>query len=123
MDYDKLYKNLKQESKTVNLTPEFYQFKEKGEIIVGAFITKMEIPSQRGSGSYYQYIFDTNKGRIKFALGKVTDGAIADVLKEGYIYAITYNGKIDIGGSRYVNDVTVEFVANPDGLTEDGLPF
>lgn len=123
MDYNKLYDSIKKEGKTVNLTPEFKEFKEKGDKIIGAFVSKLEIPSQRGSGSYYQYIFDTNEGRIKFALGKVTDGAIADQLQTGYIYAITYNGKIDIGGGRSVNDVTVEFVANPEGLTDEGLPF
>lgn len=123
MDYEKYYSEQKEAKKLETMTPTFHEWKEKGDGIIGSFVAKLEIPSKNNQGHYYQYIFDTNNGRIKFALGKVTDDAIAGELVKGDIYAITFHGKEDIGGGRSVNDFLVEHVGKPLPLTGDEIPF
>lgn len=107
MTYEEMFKRAKETGDMQTLTPEFYDWKEKGQYVVGKYVTKIEIQSKNNAGFYYQYIFDSNKGRIKFACGKVTDQAIAEALVPGRVYAFVYGGKTEIGGGHTVNDFQV----------------
>ena len=115
------------EDKTVrNLVPEFRPWTKKGNQVVGRFISSAPITSRNKEGTYEQYVFDTDDGPVKFALGSASDREIRPSLKAGGVYAITFHGKEDIGGNRSVNKFEVLVVAEPAGDQVGGngdIPF
>jgi len=86
-----------------SLTPNYLEWKEKGQDMVGVFISKTEIVSSAGDGSYNQYLFQTDEGNVKFHLGRAADSEVGEVFRPGIIYSIIYKGQEDIGGGRRVN--------------------
>lgn len=123
MTYEDIYKGKTEKGDFQSLTPTFYEWKERGQHLVGKYVTKMVIESNRNSATYYQYILDTDIGRVKFACGKVTDQAIADILEPGAVYAFEYNGKVPLVGGREVNDFKVLLLEHPDQPRDGDLPF
>ena len=85
------------------LTPRYFEFKAKGDEVCGVFISKAEIASSTGEGNYNQYLFETDDGNVKFHLGHAADTEVAAVFKPGIVYAIVFEGKVDIGKGRRVN--------------------
>lgn len=103
----KTYQEMAAEAKKAktgrSLTPEYLEWKTKGQEMVGVFISKAEIISSTGTGTYNQYLFQTDEGNVKFHLGHAADTEVAEVFKPGVIYSITFQGKEDIGGGKRVN--------------------
>jgi hypothetical protein len=86
-----------------SLTPSYLEWKEKGQEMVGMFISKAEISSSVGGGTYNQYLFETDEGNVKFHLGHAADTEVAEVFTQGLVYSITFQGQEDIGGGKRVN--------------------
>jgi len=127
MGYKDQYKKAKEEKTLENVSPEFMKFTEKGAQIVGKFIASFPVKSTRGEGYYNQYLFETDLGLVKFALGSATDKEISNIVFVGGVYAITYEGKEELTGGHTVNKFKVEQVAAPPvksitGNLED-VPF
>lgn len=91
-----------------SLTPEYKAWEKKGDVLYGMFISKAEIESSTGQGTYYQYLFATDDGNVKFHLGHAADTEVAEVFTQGIVYSIEFLGKEDIGGGKRVNkfDIT-----------------
>ena len=112
--YQKMYENASKQKAIKQLTPTYHEWKKEGDQIIGAYITKTEVQSRLGGQSYNQYLFETDKGLIKFALGRMADSELSDQFVKGGIYAITYNGKEKIAGGRSVNRFSVEEIGIVD---------
>jgi len=118
--YAKMYDDSSKQKSVKQLTPTYIKWKKEGQLVVGAFITKTEVQSRLGGPVYNQYVFETDTGRVKFALGRAADGEIGSTLATGSIYAITYNGKEMLEGGRQVNRFNVEEIGVSDDLSDEG---
>lgn len=93
-----------QKAKTAErINPQFITFENKGDEVLGSFLARNEVPGKREDTTYFQYLFDTDEGPVKFHLGSIADGEIGAQLKEGQVYLIIYQGKEELGGGRSVN--------------------
>jgi len=107
MSFEKYYQKQKKAKVIRQLTPAFMEWKTKGQTLIGAFVSKASVQSKSAEQTYYQYIFETDNGLIKFHLGKATDNEIAEVFQRGVVYAVTFNGKEQIQGGRSVNKFNI----------------
>ena len=125
-DYDKEYKAA-QEAKTVEtVTPAYVEFKKKGDTVVGLLKGKTSVKSSAGEGFYNQYVVETSKGMVKFALGAATDREIEPVLRSGHTYACTFEEKVALKGGRSVNKFKVVEFGTPEveePPLDDDIPF
>lgn len=116
--YNELYKNSKQNKTAKSLTPNYVKWDKEGQMIVGAFISYSPVQSRLGDKEYNQYIFETDEGLVKFALGRSADNEVTPVLARGLVYAITFQGKESIAGGRSVNRFDIEEVGISDQVDE-----
>lgn len=98
------------------LTPAFVAWEKSGQQIIGCFISRNEVTGTLGGKAYYQYLFDTDEGRVKFSLGSSADGEVGATLVPGQVYGVTYKGKEKIKGGRQVNRFNVEELGAADEL-------
>jgi len=125
-EYQKQYQEAVKAGETKTISPTYVEFKKAGDVVVGLLKGKTVVESSRGQGSYNQYMVDTDKGMVKFALGQATDREIEPVLKSGNTYAFIFEGKEKLTGGRSVNKFkVVEFgrAVVEDEVPEDDLPF
>ncbi len=108
LSYKEMYSKAVKDKTTKQLTPVYHEWKEPDDIVIGAFISKGTVESSAGGGQYFQYVFETDEGNVKFHMGRASDNDIGAVLVPGVIYAITYQGKEEISGGRRVNKFMVE---------------
>ncbi|GAG28426.1 unnamed protein product, partial [marine sediment metagenome] len=106
--YKQMYEQAQKDESLKQLTPEYMEWKKPDQQVIGAFISKGLVSSSAGGGDYYQYVFGTDTGNVKFHMGKASDNDIGAVLVPGVVYCITYLGKEEISGGRSVNKFNVE---------------
>ena len=114
--YQELYEQAKKGKATKQLTPEYIKWEKEGQMIVGAYISHNPVQSRLGGTEYNQYIFETDKGLVKFALGRSADSEFTPQIARGVVYAITYLGKDKIAGGRTVNRFSFEEVGVSDSV-------
>ena len=112
--YQELYEAAKKSKATKQLTPEYIKWESEGQQIIGAFISFNSVQSRLGGTEYNQYIFETDTGLVKFALGRSADSEFTPQLAKGLVYAVTYMGKEKIAGGRSVNRFSVEEIGIAD---------
>ena len=103
MNYSDRAKAAKDAGTTRTVAPEFFKWGKPGQVILGVYKGNHEVQSRETSGSYFQYIFDTDEGPVKCHMGSNYDAEQGSLLVIGNLYEITYKGKEDIGGNRSVN--------------------
>jgi len=113
MGYEDMAKEAAEQKTVRELTPDFFQFKEEEDTVVGRFLSKSEVVSSTNKGTYNEYLFDTDDGTVHFHCGAQFDEKVGVVLVTGKIYRITFKGKRDIGAGRRVNNFTVEEIPDP----------
>lgn len=101
--YKQMHEEAKKAKALKSLTPGYHDWKKDGKTVIGAFVSFAQVEGTLGSKSYNQYIFDTDKGLVKFSLGGAADNEVAAILSPGTVYAIEYLGKEEIKGGRHVN--------------------
>lgn len=116
--YRELYENSRKAKTTKSVTPEYVKWKKEGDQIIGAYVSHAPVQSRLGEKEYNQYIFETDKGLVKFALGRSADNEVTPILARGVVYAITFKGKEDIAGGRSVNRFEIEEVGIADQVDE-----
>lgn len=125
MKYTDEYEKAKKQKETKDLTPEYLTWGKKGDTIVGCFKGR-SLVSGKLSSEYHQYIFDTDKGLVKFHMGAASDADVGAALEVGSCYAITFQGQLELEGGRRVNKFKVEAfsvgASEPVG-GEDDVPF
>jgi len=125
-NYKEAYEQAIADKRLKTVTPNYVEFKKKGDQIVGQFVGKATVVSSTNKGEYNQYIFDTDDGMVKFAMGQATDKEVGQSLKQDSIYVITFNGQEKLSGARTVNKFVVEEIEPVDASetsNPDDLPF
>jgi len=110
MNYSKLYEEAEAQGQVEVLTPKYFEWKTAGLMVIGEYKASAPVTSKLSEGTYSQYLFQTDDGLIKFALGKATDNEAGSLLEVGQIYAITYEGAEKISGGRRVNKFKIVHV-------------
>jgi len=112
--YKELYAAAKKAKAIKQLTPLYHKWEKDGDTVIGAYINQNPVQSRLGGTEYNQYIFETDAGLVKFALGRSADSEFASMFGKGVVYAITYKGKEKISGGRQVNRFMVEEIGVSD---------
>ena len=103
MKYSEMRKAAEKSGAFTDLTPSFFEFKQKGDGFCGRLKHTAPVTSGLNQGTYNQYLFETDSGLVKCAFGNATDKEVESLLKLGNIYIIEYLGKAKISGGRSVN--------------------
>ena len=126
-NYKEMYDQAVEGKAVKQLTPEYMKWNKPDEQVIGMFVSRGAVDSSAGGGQYYQYVFDNDKGRVKFHMGRATDIDVGASLVQGVIYCITFLGKEEISETRSVNKFNIEeigpladYVAPPLDDSEGG---
>ena len=108
MSYKDMYIEACGRGEVERVTPTYFEFVNKEDSLVGEMVSFSIIRSGLNEGEYNQYIFNTDDGLVKFALGGATDREVAPLLSRGCVYHIVYLGQEELKGGKRVNkfDVT-----------------
>ncbi len=125
MSYSDAWKEAEKTKSTFCVSPEWFTFEKKGSFVLGKLMGMNEVDSSLGSGTYLQYLMDTDVGLIKFSLGAATDKELTTVMKVGNVYRIEYQGQAKIKGGRRVNQFKCLAAQMPDDLqvVDSDIPF
>lgn len=126
MGYKEQFAEAKKAKTGRELTAKYIEWKEKGQLLVGRLLSKNEVASSMGTGTYSQYLFDTDDGLQKVALGKAADGEAGALMVVGGVYAITFQGQEKLTGGRKINRFNVLELEAPIGSVVGGgadIPF
>lgn len=107
MKYDDMYKQADKEGAFDELIPQFFEFKQPGDRVVGCYKGSAPVEEDDGKEKYRQYFFLTDHGLVKFHLGKVTDREVLSQLEKERVYAVIYQGQAEIGHGKRVNKFLV----------------
>jgi hypothetical protein len=110
MKFSEMKDKAKKAGAVSSLSPTYYEFEKKGASIVGRYKGRGEVSSSLGPGKYFQYLFETDDGLIKCALGAATDKEAGQLMEIGKVYVVTFQGKSKISGGRSVNKFIVELL-------------
>ena len=103
MGYREHYAEVKKAKTGRKLSAKYIEWTEKGQQIVGRLLSRNPVDSSMGSGTYFQYLWDTDDGLVKCALGKATDGEAGALMMRGGVYSIIYEGQENLKGGRKLN--------------------
>lgn len=119
--YKELYEQAKKDKSLKPVTASYLRWEKDGQEVIGQFISKSPVTSSLGKGEYNQYLFKTDEGMVKFALGSSNDNEIGAIMKKGLLYRVIYKGKEDLQNGRRVNRFECEHIpADPDELEDLG---
>ena len=122
MSYAEEWKQAEKEKAVLDVTPSWVAFEKEGQSVLGKLMGTSDVDSTLGSGSYKQYLMDSDEGLIKFSLGAATDKELHTILRIGYVYKITYLGQAKIKGGRRVNQFSVMATHPADELSLPASP-
>lgn len=111
--YETAYKKFKTSDKLQQISVEFYQWEEEGQVLVGKLIEWEVIESKDFEGKYNRYVFDTDDGLVGVICGTMFDTLIAEKDLKGKLLAVEYQGKRQLEGGRTVNRFKVSII--PEG--------
>ena len=120
------YDQAKERGELKSLVPTYVEFKKKGDTVLGRLRGISTVTSSSTKQDYNQYLVDTDKGLVKFALGNATDNEVCPSLVKGSLYSFEFIKKEDLGGNRSVNKWNiVEVLESEEPITEnpDDEPF
>jgi len=108
--YERTYKEAKKKGKTEQVSVEFYQWEEEGQILIGKLLEWELFEDGEYDKPCNKYIFDTDEGLIGVICGASMDGLIEKKDLAGKILSIEYQGKKDLGGGKSVNRFRVDVI-------------
>jgi len=111
--YETSYKKHKDTDKMQQVSVEFYQWEEEGQVLVSKLIEWDVIESKDFEGEYNRYVFDTDDGLVGVICGTMFDTLNAEKELKGKVLAIEYQGKRQLEGGRTVNRFKVSII--PEG--------
>ena len=107
MSYKDLFKEKTDSGSSRLLSSEYIKFDKKGVQIIGRLLGMNEVSGHLGGKSYKQYLFDTDDGLVKCALGSATDAEAGALMSLGGIYSVVYDGQEKLKGGRSINRFTI----------------
>ena len=108
--YEKYYKDSQKTGKTSQVSHDFYQWEEEGQVLIGKLIEFEELESKDYEGKYNRYIFDTDEGLMGVICGKVIDKLMAERDLINKVLRIEYQGQRQLDGGRTVNRFRVDII-------------
>ena len=111
--FESLYKTHKTKETMQQVSVEFYQWEEEGQVLIGRLIEWEPIESKEYEGTYNRYVFDTDNGLVGVICGTMFDTLIAEKDLKGKVLAVEYQGKRQLEGGRTVNRFKVSII--PEG--------
>lgn len=126
MNYKEQLAQARKDKTVKSLSATYVEWKSKGDCIVGRMLSRNTVTGQRGGRAYNQYLFETDDGLVKCALGTATDGEAGALMVIGGVYAITFEGQENLSGGRKINRFTVLELESPAGGQVGGssdVPF
>ncbi|KKN25063.1 hypothetical protein LCGC14_0888460 [marine sediment metagenome] len=126
MSYKEQLEAAKKEGLSKQISAKFVEWKEDGQHIVGRLIARIPVQSTLGSGTYNHYLFNTDEGLVKFALGKATDNEAGQVMGKNGVYSITFRGQEKISAGRKLNRFDIIEIEAPIETAVGGqsdIPF
>jgi len=97
MKYRDQFKQAEKNGETEVISSIFKKEWSKNEEIVGKLISMTEITDAKFDKAYYSYLFATDEGNIKAALGAGVDQEVRPFMRVGETYLVRFKGKIDTG--------------------------
>ena len=113
------YEQAKKDKTLKPVTASYKKWEKDGDEVIGQFVSRSTVDSSMGTGTYFQYLFKTDEGMIKFALGSSNDNEIGAIMSPGLVYRIVYKGKEDLQRGRRVNRFECENIPVDAELLED----
>lgn len=101
--YKKQYEEAKKAKSVKILTPQLFKFTPEDNVIIGVFVSRSLVGDIEGEGGYYQYVFETDEGLIKFGAGSGFDADAGQQLAHGILYMVEYLGQAKTSKGRTVN--------------------
>jgi len=111
--YETLYKAHKAKDTMKQVSVEFYNWEEEGQVLVGRLIDWEAVESKDFEGKYNKYTFDTDDGLVGVICGTMFDTLNEEKDLKGKLLAIEYQGKRQLEGGRTVNRFKVSII--PEG--------
>lgn len=124
--YRKQYNQAVADKTARSLTAKFVEWKDVDQQIVGKLLAKNIVKGSVGGVPYNQYLFDTDEGLVKCALGSATDAEAGQLMQIGGIYSITFGGQEKLKGGHKINRFEVlELGEVSEGSVDGGsdVPF
>ena len=88
----------------------FIKFDKPGVEVLGVYVSKTLIDSKQFPSTYYQYIFLTDDGPVKFHMGGAADTEYAELFEPGDLYRIKFLKDEDLDNTRRIKRYEVEHV-------------
>ena len=108
--YEEAYKKAHAAKTTVNVLPEFKEWKEDGDHITGRFMGVQAFPGRKPDTTFNKYTFDTDQGLVSFTLGAMIDGQVKTCMQVGNVYRIAYRGQKELPNGNSMNSYDIELV-------------
>ena len=94
-DYEASYKKHKAKDTMKQVSVEFYQWEEEGQVLVGRLIEWEKIDSKDFEGTYNKYTFDTDDGLVGVICGTMFDTLNEEKDLKGKILAVEYQVNVN----------------------------
>jgi len=108
--YERTYKEAEKAGKTQQLSHEFYQWEEEGQILIGKLIDYEPVESKDFEGTYNLYLLDTDDGLCGVICGVLIDKLMEKKDLRGEVLRIEYQGKKQLDAGRTVNRFRVDVI-------------
>lgn len=95
--FSELAKEARKAGTAKSQTATWFEFKKKGDTVIGRLIGKRTMNGAKFDGTFIKYAMETDDGPIEFKLGSASDQDTGQFLIEGAIYEITMLPDEDVG--------------------------
>ena len=126
--YKEMYETAKKNNRLEELNVRYLTWDEEDQYIIGRFLSSDEVESKNGQSRYRMYLFDTDVGKVRFALGYKADTEIFPLMEVGEVYYIQYLGQVKLPSGRHLNQFEVKHILSVEDIpfedeSSDDVPF
>lgn len=97
MKYADIVKEARKNDALQPISSTFKKDWKKGESFVGRLMSMTELTSDKFKSTYISYLFNTDEGNIKTALGAGVDQEVRPFMRCGQVFIVTSKGKVNTG--------------------------
>ena len=119
--YDEAAKKAGKDRKIESMDSTYWKPESKGDTQVGVYLDQFEVQASRGTGTYQQYLIDTDTGIVKFHLGSAGDKEYGEKFKEGELYVFEFDGKVTLPNTNTVNQWKISHVPSELVMGDTGF--
>lgn len=117
MTYSDQYKQAEKNGNVKSIGCTLKKEWKKNEELIGVLKGVTPMHNQRINSDYFSYVFATDKGAIKCALGAGVDQDVKPFMKIGELYLVRFKGMLNTGKGNEMKVFEIKRV--PSDLTDD----